>query len=420
LASAVENLGVMPAKAGIQLGTVPNARKLDPSFRWGDGEKRACSRIELRRGMTSLLPFLAARGCGVPAVDLLQPADPFLDAAGEDLRRRIFLTADANGAALCLRPEFTIPVCRHHLAAGRGQADWSARYAYEGTVFRQRKDEPAEFRQAGIEDLGHADAAAADARSLGDCLAALGELGVRDCAVLIGDQAVFEAVLSGLELPPAWRKRLTRAFGDSAKLRADVARLSGEAPEKDALPAEARQFLDSGDRDGLESWIAGQMAVAGLPQTQGRAADEIAARLAEKAELAAARLDAAHRRALEAFLAIDVEFAESIGALEKLAADHGFGCNGELTGALADFARRSAAIGNHSRANLRFRARFGRSLDYYSGLVFEVAANGVAKPLAGGGRYDRLLQLLGAPAPVPAVGFSIWLDRAQKAAGGSS
>ncbi len=31
--------------------------------------------------------------------------------------------------------------------------------------------------------------------------------------------------------------------------------------------------------------------------------------------------------------------------------------------------------------------------------------------LAGGGRFDRLLTLLGAKERIPAVGFSLWLDR---------
>ena len=60
---------------------------------------------------------------------------------------------------------------------------------------------------------------------------------------------------------------------------------------------------------------------------------------------------------------------------------------------------------------IRYRASFGRRLDYYTGLVFEVLAPEAAKPLAGGGRYDRLLSLLGSTREVPAVGFSIWLDR---------
>ena len=41
---------------------------------------------------------------------------------------------------------------------------------------------------------------------------------------------------------------------------------------------------------------------------------------------------------------------------------------------------------------------------------FRGAASG-ARPLAGGGRYDRLLTLLGAKTPIPGVGFSVWLDR---------
>jgi ATP phosphoribosyltransferase regulatory subunit len=33
-----------------------------------------------------------------------------------------------------------------------------------------------------------------------------------------------------------------------------------------------------------------------------------------------------------------------------------------------------------------------------------------AEPLVAGGRYDGLLTRLGAGAPIPAVGFSIWID----------
>jgi len=33
--------------------------------------------------------------------------------------------------------------------------------------------------------------------------------------------------------------------------------------------------------------------------------------------------------------------------------------------------------------------------------------------MAGGGRYDRLLEMLGAPGPVPAIGFALRLDRAR-------
>ena len=46
-----------------------------------------------------------------------------------------------------------------------------------------------------------------------------------------------------------------------------------------------------------------------------------------------------------------------------------------------------------------------RGLAYYTGTVFEVTAEG-ERAVAGGGRYDRLIELLGGP-PTPAVGFAM-------------
>ena len=51
---------------------------------------------------------------------VIQPAEPFLAMAGEDLRRRIFMTESETGESLCLRPEFTIPVCLRHIEAVTG------------------------------------------------------------------------------------------------------------------------------------------------------------------------------------------------------------------------------------------------------------------------------------------------------------
>ncbi|MBN2247782.1 MAG: ATP phosphoribosyltransferase regulatory subunit [Coriobacteriia bacterium] len=59
----------------------------------------------------------------------------------------------------------------------------------------------------------------------------------------------------------------------------------------------------------------------------------------------------------------------------------------------------------------RIQVDFGimRSLDYYTGLQVEAYAPGLGLPLAGGGRYDRLLSAFGHPAP--AAGFAIGLER---------
>ena len=61
---------------------------------------------------------------------------------------------------------------------------------------------------------------------------------------------------------------------------------------------------------------------------------------------------------------------------------------------------------------MRFSTGFGRGLDYYTGMVFELhdPSGKVKGELVAGGRYDGLFARLGAAQPVPAVGFAIWID----------
>jgi ATP phosphoribosyltransferase regulatory subunit len=352
--------------------------------------------------------FFRHARCTTPDIGLLQPADPILNAAGEDLRRRIFMTADEGGQAWCLRPEFTIPVCLRHIEGGKAKQ----RYGYVGKVFRHRTDEPHEFVQAGIEDIGAKNMIAADTRSLSDCVTMLRELGAGKLAVTTGDQAIFEAVLESLGLPDSWQTRLGRAFGDPVKLKADLDRLSGDNGSGfESLDTELRKRLEAGDREGVEQWIAGKMEADGISPASGRTPQGIATRLFAKAELASAHLTAAQRRVLEEFLALDVPLAEAEMQLWGLARKYRI----VLGAPIETFHKRVASIGKLELKNvqLRYRAAFGRRLDYYTGFVFEVADAAItdAKPLAGGGRYDGLLDVLGASETTPAVGFSVWVDR---------
>ncbi len=60
-------------------------------------------------------------------------------------------------------------------------------------------------------------------------------------------------------------------------------------------------------------------------------------------------------------------------------------------------------------SSLRLNLGLCAQLDYYSGLLFEGYLPGVGEPVLHGGRYDRLLQQLGAD--LPATGFAISVDR---------
>jgi len=75
-------------------------------------------------------------------------------------------------------------------------------------------------------------------------------------------------------------------------------------------------------------------------------------------------------------------------------------------------------------ARVSFAARFGRNMEYYTGFVFELwsqDAEGRVQ-VAGGGRYDTLLEALGANRAISAVGCAIRTERvlaARRFAGGA-
>lgn len=349
--------------------------------------------------------ILAERGAARIDVPVLQPADPFLDMAGEELRRRIFVTQSETGQTMCLRPEFTIPVCLAHLKAGAPPR----RHGYVGTVFRQRRAGSSEFLQAGIEDIGDKDIIAADARAMADATVMLDRLGVPAGAVstVIGDQTVFDAVLAALGLPADWRLTLAHAFGSDTALTATLKRLAEPAPMPDMPPQIATHAL-AGDRDALEAAIATEMEASGLAGGGGRAPVDIAARLLSKVAAARQTPDRSKLDLLERFLATAVSLSDAAAALTTWQDAAGL----DIGDAIAAFAKRVRALtGSGLDASvIGYRTSFGRQLDYYTGLVFEMrAADGAV--LIGGGRYDRLLPLLGADGPMPAVGFSVWLDR---------
>jgi ATP phosphoribosyltransferase regulatory subunit len=345
---------------------------------------------------------------GTERVDtpIIQPAAPFLDMAGEDLRRRIFLTESETGESLCLRPEFTIPVCLRHIETATGTPK---RYAYLGEVFRQRREGGNEFYQAGIEDLGDTDAARADARAVADAIACLTRtLKGKAFAVTIGDQAVFEAVVAALGLPAGWQKRLIRAFGQTDLLEAMIARLARPEPIA-GLDSKVESMLDAGDDEGLAAYIEAEMERTGYLTNASRSPADILRRLKEKRTLADASLDVAKLDALKEFLSLNVSLRYAPGVLADFARAAGL----PLEKAISGFDARVAAFAQAgvSLADITWRAAFGRPLDYYTGLVFEITERGDHRVLAGGGRYDRMLTLLGAADHIPAVGFALWLDR---------
>jgi len=376
-------------------------------------------------GMTKAKPTRDARaealvaayeraGYARVAPAILQPAEPYLDLSGEDIRRRMFLTTDAAGRELCLRPDLTIPVARDYLASPA--AGQPANFCYLGPVFRDRGEGAAEFVQAGIESFGRADKAAADAETLAIALEATAHYGLAAPDIRMGDVALFAALIEALDLAPAWRRRLIKDFNRKATLAHDLDRLALGAGAQSGYQGVLAALANS-DPAAAHALVTDLLSIAGISTVGGRSVGEIAERFLEQAALGASAMLPRDARALiERFLSLAGDPAEVTAKLRALAGEAGLA----LAPALDQFERRTALLvarGIDVRA-INFATAFGRGFDYYTGVVFELhdpAGRGDAQ-LVAGGRYDGLMARLGQPA-IPAVGFAVWIERLAAIAG---
>jgi ATP phosphoribosyltransferase regulatory subunit len=353
-----------------------------------------------------LLASFASAGYVPARPAILQPAEPFLDLSGEDIRKSLYLTTDASGDELCLRPDLTIPVAREYLASIR--AGQPAGFCYLGPVFRYRGSKPSEFLQAGVESFGRHDYAAADAEMLALALEATGAFKVFDVDVRIGDVALFAALLDALKLAPVWRRRLIKDFNRKVSVAQDLERLTlqtkGTRPDYQGVLS----ALAGSDRKAALAMVADLMSIAGATNVGGRSTAEIADRFLEQSTLAAS-LPGETAVLIERFLAISGEPDAALAKLHELVADTRI----DISRAIDQLESRigfMAARGLDTRA-MRFATAFGRGVDYYTGFEFELQAkNNGAEPLVAGGRYDGLMTRLGSRQPIPAVGFSVWIE----------
>lgn len=321
---------------------------------------------------------------------LLLPADPYFDLAGEEFGRRLLLTADLTGAEHCLRPEFTLPIVRDYIADGTRQP---AAFTYLGPIFRQRETGPAEFDQAGIELLAQPDGDVALDQVFTFARAALSIYGLVP-RIRLGGVGLFEALLVQADMPQAWRPRIRHRFGHIEAMERLLTRL-------EAAPDAPRQEQPS--RDVLVEDVTARMVSTGLSLSEGRTPEEIAGRYLEQQALDAAHVPAKTLKLLRDYLAISGDVLSALRQIEALAESHKL-----MLGAPIRAIRRH--LDKLGEAQVSFDAGFSPRLDYYTGIVFEMTGR-TGEILASGGQYDRLLERLGATAPIAASGCALWVDR---------
>ena len=357
----------------------------------------------------AILAAFRARGYVREDPSVLQPADIFLDRSGEEIRRRTFTLTDPSGRDLCLRPDLTIPICHH---AVKAKTKLPARICYNGLVFRHQPSEPhrpTQFFQAGVELLGLDDRAAGETEIMTLAVEALRAAGLKHFTVKIGDLALFGALVDALDVPSQWGARLKRHFWRAGYFEALLARMTqGAASDAQRLLGSLGGLSQGESRAAIEGLMD---LVADAPQG-ARTREEIVERLLEQAaDAAALRLDPKIADVITRLLSVSGPASQALKDIRALTKDAGIALDAPLA---AMEARLGAlqALGIDA-GHVSFAARFGRNMEYYTGFVFELWSHDAEGPVqvAGGGRYDGLLEALGAERSIPAIGSAIRTER---------
>lgn len=365
----------------------------------------------------TLMSVFTKAGYEAVAPSIIQPADVFLDVIGESLRARTYVFTDQDGAELCLRPDITVPTCRLHLERHADPAT-TARYCYNGPAFRFQPQgatasHPREFRQAGIERFGDKAREAAEAETVAIVVKAIEKVGLKDWTLKLGDLGLFSSVLDAADVSPNWKKRLDDAFLKPLSFRNALKDFASAA--RVASPGVPEELLSAVRRD---EWEKSEAAVAVYLEENAiellgtRSLADITEHLMVIAEDRQEKpLDASAIKLIERYVGVTgpaTTAGEKIAALLK-GAKNGAGA------ALETYDRRLALLANAGidLSRVTFSAEFGRTLAYYSGLVFEVNSSclDAKSPIANGGRYDGLMRVAGAQVEVPAVGAAIHSER---------
>ena len=354
---------------------------------------------------------------------ILESPLPFLNRSGEDIRRHMYIFPDPGGIEVCLRPELTIPVCRAYLrqlqtagSAAEKSSGPEARLCYFGPAFTYESANDRRYRQfyqAGAEFIGAPDRELADAEILAAALDALEAAGLKETRIEIGDVEIRNAFIDQLPVSERSKTRIRRiALRNQKELR------TGDAPGKPETSDATNEFgelaslLASVEPGKAELLIREVFALADVRHVGGRTPEEIVERLisrtAQQAEPVSAELmqgvmDLLNVRAKPetAFKQIREHFRKfRIGSIDRVLER----CDKRL---------RYINAYRQQPLDLQFNVGLRRGLEYYTGFLFEIYAKNFAEigHVCGGGRYDNLLDGLGASESIPAVGFGIGLDR---------
>ena len=316
--------------------------------------------------------------------DVLLDSDYIIERSGEKFRSSMLTFNSENGKTMCLRPDLTVASCISFL-----QKKSSSKIYYSGQAYRRSNKKGSNFinDQLGIEILGSKNQTQDDHKVISTILSSVKKIKKKKIKIKVGDIGLFKRLINALDMPERWKLRLIRHFWRPSYFEELLKRLEKNT-DIDAVTfdEDKKRFYQMKKLD-QDKIIA------------GRSVSEILKRFDKKLQDPRSFTDGKKIvKIIKSFLQIKCKLSK-------------------LDERLLDFTKKNNLkknIFNELKSILSLRklyqdiyfiANFGRDVEYYTGIVFEVLSG--KKEIARGGRYDDLLKSLGAKKNTPAVGAAI-------------
>ncbi len=316
--------------------------------------------------------------------DTLLDSEYIIERSGEKFRSAMLTFESKNGKTMCLRPDLTVASCINYL-----QNKTKSKIYYSGQAYRRSDNENSDLirDQLGIEIFGSKNQTKDDYEVIETILNSAKKIKSKKIQIKIGDVNLFKSLINSLDMPERWKLRLIRHFWRPKYFEELLKRLEKNSDiDAETFDTDKKRFYEMKKMD-PNKIIAGRSISEIFNRFNKKIKDPRSFNEGKKIV-----------KIIRSFLKINCKLSQ-------------------LEIKLLDFTKKNNLKKNifkelKSIQNLKklkqdvnFISNFGRDIEYYTGIVFEVIAG--QKEIARGGRYDGLLKSLGAKKDIPAVGAAI-------------
>ena len=322
--------------------------------------------------------------------DVLLDSDYIIQRSGENFRKLMLTFEDDSGKSMCLRPDLTIASCIKYL---KDNSKANSKIFYSGQAYRRSnslKDKVIND-QLGIEILGSKNKSTDDLKVLKTITNSIKKIKIKNTSIKVGDVSLFQKLIESLKIPERWKMRLKRHFWRPQYFEDLLDRLETNSDvDPVTVDLDKKKFSEMKNFDQNKE-IANRKVSEILSRFDRKIKDPRS--FSENKKIV---------KIIREFLKINCP----INQLDKILKS--FVKKNKLSN---NVFKDLSTIKNLSKINSKtiFSVNFGRDMEYYTGIVFEIY-NSSKKEIARGGRYDGLLKSLGSKKNIPAVGAAINLN----------